>query len=174
MSLIYLLVKPTHLIIGSRYDHSTLSYALLVSNLMAIESSLPICFCILWRVSKATRILSEINLLLVNALWCLEIIFGRIFLILFAKTFENILYKTLQRLIGLKFDAYSREFFLGMGMIKVWLRLSGRYAELRKCNTDWVTHHYQLCPNKTIEAFRPVSGLWEGPFLWLLFELPTQ
>ena len=44
--------------------------------------------------------LSEISRLFVKAFWFSVIIFGRIFLSLFAKTFENILYNTLQRLVG--------------------------------------------------------------------------
>ena len=67
----------------------------------------------LWRDSKATKILSEISRLLVKALWCSIIIFGRIFFSLFVRTFEKILYKTLQRLIGLNSEAYLGFFFLG-------------------------------------------------------------
>ena len=69
--------------------------------------------------SKATKILLEISLLLVKALWCFVIILGKSLFKLFAKTLEKILYRTLQRLMGLYSEAYSGLSFLGMRVIKV-------------------------------------------------------
>ena len=83
-----------------------------MSSLIAMKPSFPVCFCMLCRDSNATKILSKIRRLLVKALWCSVIIFGRMLLSLFAKTFEKILHKTLQTLIGLKLKACSRFFFL--------------------------------------------------------------
>ena len=45
----------------------------------------------LWRVSKATRILSEIKRFFVKALWCSVMMDGSILLSLFARTLEKIL-----------------------------------------------------------------------------------
>ena len=68
---------------------------------------------------KVTKILLEISLLLVKALWCSVIIFSKSLFNLFAKTLEKILYRTLQRLMGLYSEAYSGLSFLGTRVIKV-------------------------------------------------------
>ena len=83
-----------------------------MSSLIAIKPFFPVCFCMLCSDSYATKILSEMRWLLVKALWFSVIIFGKMHLSLIAKTFEKILYKTLQRLIGLKSAANSGFFFL--------------------------------------------------------------
>ena len=83
-----------------------------MSSLIAMKSFFLVCFCMLCRDSNATKILSEIRRILVKALWFLVIIFGKMHLSLLIKTFEKILNTTLQRLIGLKSDAYSGFFFL--------------------------------------------------------------
>ena len=54
----------------------------------------------LWSVSKAIRILSEIRRFFVKADWCSVIIFGKMDLSLLARTLENILYRTLHKLMG--------------------------------------------------------------------------
>ena len=82
-----------------------------MSSLIAMKPSFPMCFC-MCRDSNATKILFEIRWLLVKALWFSVIIFGKVHLSLLAKTFEKILYKTLQRLIGLKSYANSGFCFL--------------------------------------------------------------
>ena len=114
ISLIHL--QPIFFITASRYDHSILSYTLLISSYIAIKSSFLLCFCILWRDSKATKTLSKISLLLVKALWCSVIIFGRIRFSLFSKTFEKIFYRTLHRLMGWNFEANS-------GFFVFWIRV---------------------------------------------------
>lgn len=100
-SFIHLLTNLIFLITASNKDYSTLLCGLLTSSIMAIKPSLlELYFCKLWRVSKATKMLSKMRLLLVKALLCSIIVRGSTFLSQFAKTFENILYRTLHRLIG--------------------------------------------------------------------------
>ena len=67
------------------------------------------------------------------------IIFGEILLSLFAKTFEKILYNTLQRLIGLNSEASFGFFFFGIRVMNVWLRCSGKEAAFRKVRIDCET-----------------------------------
>lgn len=94
--------KPIFCIIPSKKGHSTRSYALLMSSLMAIRPFFPFLFwsmqCI---VSKATWTLSVICLPRTKALWDLLITSRRIFFNLLASTFDTILYTTLYRLKGL-------------------------------------------------------------------------
>ena len=90
----------------------------------------------LWRDSKATKILSEISLLLVKALWFSVIIFGRILFNLFAKTLEKILYRTLQRLMGRNSEPNFGFFFLGIRAIKFWFKCSGKEAIFRNLRID--------------------------------------
>ena len=124
---------------GLKKDHSTWSYALLISSLRAMKPSLiELWFCIQWRDSKTIRILSEISQSFVKALWCSMIICGSIFFNLFANTLENILYKTLHSLMGWNLETNSGFSTLGIKVMKVWLRCSGREAEFKKERTDWV------------------------------------
>ena len=93
-------LKPIFLIISSRKHYSTRSYALLISNFNAMNPWVPdLYFCKLCKVSKATRILSEINLSLVKADWCPVMMDGSNIFRRLAKTLEKILYNTLHRLI---------------------------------------------------------------------------
>ena len=58
--------------------------------------------------------LSEISLSDMNALWDSDTNLGRSFFRRLAMILETILYKILQRLIGLKLVAFSRDFIFGM------------------------------------------------------------
>ena len=69
-------------------------------------------FCKQCNVSKATKILLEINLSLVKADWCFVTMVGRIVFSQLDKTLEKILYNTLQRLIGSKLSDIFRIFSL--------------------------------------------------------------
>ena len=96
ISPIHLSLKPIFLMTFSRYPHSTRSYALLMSSLIAMYLVFPeIIFFILFRDSNATSMLSEISLFLTKADWCSVMMVGKIFLSLFARTLEKILYRTL-------------------------------------------------------------------------------
>ena len=74
--------------------------------------------------------LFEINLSDMKALCIFDTNFGRSFLRRLVMVFETILYKTLQRLMGLKSVAFSWFFVFGISEMKVWLRLSGMAPEL--------------------------------------------
>ena len=58
--------------------------------------------------------LSEISLSDMNALWDSDTNLGGSFFRRLAMVLETILYKTLQRLIGLKSEAFSGDFIFGM------------------------------------------------------------
>ena len=67
-----------------------------MSSLIAMYLVFPeLIFFILFRDSNATSMLSEISLFLTKADWCLVMMVGKIFLSLFARTLEKILYRTL-------------------------------------------------------------------------------
>ena len=55
--------------------------------------------------------------------------------------FETILYKTLQRLMGLKLLAFSGDFVFGIRDIKVWFRFSGMLPVLRIERVDAITSY---------------------------------
>ena len=73
----------------------------------------------LCKVSNATRILSKIKRVLVKALWCSIIMDGKILFNLFAITLENILQKTLHRLIGRQSVTAKWFFVFGIRVINV-------------------------------------------------------
>ena len=111
--LIHLLLNPIFLMISSRKIQSTQSYVLLISSLSAMNPEEPeLYFCKQCNVSKATKILSEINLSLVKADWCFVTMVGRIVFSQLDKTLDKILYNTLQRLIGAKLSDIFRIFSL--------------------------------------------------------------
>ena len=58
--------------------------------------------------------LSEISLSDMNAFWDFDTNLGKSFFRRLAMVLETILYKTLQRLIGLKSVAFSGDFIFGM------------------------------------------------------------
>ena len=72
--------------------------------------------------------LSVISLLEMNALCDFETNLGRIFLSRFAMVLDTSLYRTLQKLMGLKSVGFSRFFVFGISEMKVWLRFSSSMA----------------------------------------------
>lgn len=107
---IHLLWKPNFSIKFSKKTHYTLSYALLISSLRVINHDFPfLLFLRWWSVLKATSILSEINLLDMKALYDSETSLRKIFFRRFPMVLEIVLYRTLQRLMGRKSLAFSRE-----------------------------------------------------------------
>ena len=82
-----------------RNNHSTLSYALLMSNLIAHTPLLPLVFRFMWwNTLKATSALSVIWHFGTKALCCSMMRLESILLRQFAVVLEKILYRTLQRL----------------------------------------------------------------------------
>ena len=71
---------------------------------------------------------------------------GRIFFNLFARTFENILYNTLHKLMGRNSDTSSGFLTFGIKVMKVWFRCSGKEAEFKKDRTK-VVIPYPPSPN---------------------------
>ena len=89
---IHLSAKPNFTISFSKKTHSTLSYALLISSLRAINPNFPfLLFFRWWSVSNATRMLSEINLSDMKALWVFDTSLGSSFFRRFAMVLEIIL-----------------------------------------------------------------------------------
>ena len=89
---IHLSAKPYFSISFSKKTHFTLSYALLISSLSAMNPNFPfLLFFRWWSVSNATRILSEINLSDMNALCVSETSLGSYFFRQFAMVLEIIL-----------------------------------------------------------------------------------
>ena len=118
------------------------------------------------KVLKATSILLEIRRSLVKADWCSVIIVVKIFLSLLVKTLENILYKTLQRLIGRHSWTCFGFKTLEMRVTKVWLTGWGKYLYLAKTKLIG-QHHDQLYSKSADKGGIPSSlGALMGAICW--------
>lgn len=103
-----------------------------MSNLIDIETFHPVVFCLRkWRISLVIRILSVIKCIGTKVLWILEIIWDR--------TFEIVLYKTLQRLMSLKSLTVLGHFFFKIRVIKVLFSSMRKVLVCRACRTSLVT-----------------------------------
>lgn len=99
--LIHLLWKPIFFINEHKKSHSTRSYALLISSFIVIKPDFLAFLFFMWcKVSKTTKMLSKIAISTWKALYESKIISGKIFLSLFANTFDTNLYKILHKAIG--------------------------------------------------------------------------
>lgn len=126
--------------------HSTLSYALLISNLRDINFFLPFPFLLKkWSISQAIRILSKICHMGTKAFWVSKIRLGREIFNLVAITFATILYRTLQRLIGWKSTTFIICSFLGTKVMKVCLKKVGQHPEFKILIISLVTCSPTMC-----------------------------
>lgn len=80
---------------------------------------------------------------------------------------DIILYKTLQRLMGLKSVGFSGYFIFGISEMKVWLRVSGMEPELRIVNEAAMTSW----PTISQQDLKKIGGRPSGPdaiigFIW--------
>ena len=114
-------------------SHSTLSYALLMSVLIAIYFSWHALLVRKpWNISWAIRILSDINLPATNADWVYEMREGRHVFKRRHKTFEIILYSTLHRLIGSSSVIFVGLSVFGITQMLVIFNLESITPETRK------------------------------------------
>ncbi|KAK9199959.1 hypothetical protein WN944_015153 [Citrus x changshan-huyou] len=98
----HFLEKPSFCMVHLTKLHSTLSYALLISNFRATKPFLLLLLClILFKHSYPMIMLSVMSRLRTNAPWVGDIISFKICFSLLAIVFAIILYITLHRLIGL-------------------------------------------------------------------------
>ena len=147
--------KPNFSINFSRKTYSTLSYALLMSSFRAIKPVFPfLLFFRWWKVSKATRILFEISLSDMKAFCVSKTSLGRIFFNWFAMVWETILYRTLQRLMGLKSLTFSGDFVFKMREMKVWFRFSSMFTWIEKRESGY----NDILPNKI--PIRLIKNWW--------------
>ena len=91
--------------------------------------------------------LSVVNLLRINEICLSEIRDGRIFLSLLAKTFAIILYMTLERAIGLRFDTLYGFVFSGISTMAVSFIPCKREQLLRQFRQVDVTRSHTISQN---------------------------
>ena len=107
------------------------------SLIIAINPSFPVFLFFMWcKVSKATKMLSEVTLSDWKALWYYEITIGRRLLSWLAITFEINLYQILHRAIGQNLVTLSGHLTLGIRVTHVWLMLAGILPAFKQDSTE--------------------------------------